>query len=222
MPKQDAAPLLASPMLFRFAVPCLHHEGPLWTTTAAELGDEHRIASFGELDDQPSWADLRLAWNETGLLLRLDVEGKRSATWCRESRFEDSDGVTLWIDTRDTQTVHRATRFCHSFCFMPGGTGAKFAEAVALPLKIHRAKEDAPLARIDDLKIAAKQRADGYQLAGFIPAAALQGFDAEEHPRLGFTYLVRDRELGEQALSIGSEFPIASDPSLWSTLELVR
>jgi len=222
MPNEESTQLLSSPMLFRFAVPCFFHKGPLWKSSGIELDDKYRLASFGELDGRPSWADLRIAWNETGLLVRLDVEGKRSAPWCRESRFEDSDGLTLWIDTRDTQSVHRATRFCQSYCFLPGGTGAKFEQPLALPLKIHRAKEDAPLANIKDLKVQAKRTATGYQLAGFIPASALNGFDTAEHPRLGFAYLVRDRELGEQTLSVGSEFPIASDPSLWSTLELVR
>ncbi|REJ66426.1 MAG: hypothetical protein DWQ31_15310 [Planctomycetota bacterium] len=222
MPSEAPDRLLAAPMLFRFAVPCLYCKGPLWGKRVADLGEEYRIASFAELDDVPSWADLRIGWNEQGLLLRLDVAGKDSAPWCRESRHEDSDGLTVWIDTRDTQTVHRATRFCNSFCFLPGGTGAKFGEPLALPLKIHRAKEDAPLVGIQELKVASKRTAAGYHLAGFIPAEALHGFDPEEHPRLGFAYLVRDRELGEQTLSVGSEFPIASDPSLWSSLELVR
>jgi len=31
-----------------------------------------------------------------------------------------------------------------------------------------------------------------------------------------------DREFGEQTFSSASEFPFASDPSLWGTLELVR
>ncbi len=222
MSKQESTNLLPSPMLFRFSVPCYHHEGPLWKTTAAELDEKYRIPSFAELDGQPSWADLRVAWNETGMLINLMVVGKRSAPWCRESRFEDSDGLTIWLDTRDTQTVHRATRFCQSFCFMPGGTGAKFAEPLGLPLKIHRAKEDAPLVGIKDLKVQAKRYDDGYRMNAFIPVDALHGFDASEHPRLGFAYLVRDRELGEQTLSVGSEFPITNDPSLWSTLELVR
>ena len=40
--------------------------------------------------------------------------------------------------------------------------------------------------------------------------------------RLGFTYFVFDRELGQQYFSVGSEIPFASDPSLWGTLQLVR
>ena len=53
-------------------------------------------------------------------------------------------------------------------------------------------------------------------------AEALTGFDPQEHPRLGFTYAVVDRELGEQTLGVGSPMPYQEDPSLWATLELVR
>lgn len=48
------------------------------------------------------------------------------------------------------------------------------------------------------------------------------GYEPAEHPRLGFTYAVIDRELGEQTFSIGHPMPYDEDPSLWATLELVR
>ena len=48
------------------------------------------------------------------------------------------------------------------------------------------------------------------------------GFEPAEHPRLGFTYAVIDRELGEQTFSVGRPMPYDEDPSLWATLELVR
>ena len=59
-------------------------------------------------------------------------------------------------------------------------------------------------------------------LEGFLPAAALNGFDPEQNPRLGFYYAVRDAELGEQVLNVGSDFPYWEDPSLWSVLELMK
>ncbi len=55
-----------------------------------------------------------------------------------------------------------------------------------------------------------------------MPAAALTGFQPDDHPRLGFTYWLFDREQGEQTFAASSEFPFAVDPSLWGTLELVR
>jgi hypothetical protein len=62
----------------------------------------------------------------------------------------------------------------------------------------------------------------GYLLEAWLPSSVLNGYDPEAQPRLGFYYALRDAELGEQFLSIGADFPFAIDPSLWSTLELVR
>ena len=59
-------------------------------------------------------------------------------------------------------------------------------------------------------------------LQAFIPAAAITGYDPAEHPKLGFSYAVVDRELGWQTLSLGPEFPFVEDPSLWCTLELTK
>jgi hypothetical protein len=72
------------------------------------------------------------------------------------------------------------------------------------------------------LKVHSSSRNDGYLLEAFIPTDALTGFDPAEHPRLGFTYAVLDRELGEQTFGVGSPLPYQEDPSLWATLELVR
>ncbi len=76
--------------------------------------------------------------------------------------------------------------------------------------------------RPGQLRVVSEPRVGGYVLSVFIPQAALTGFNPADHPRLGFTYFVFDRELGQQFFSVGSEFPFASDPSLWGTLELVR
>ena len=55
-----------------------------------------------------------------------------------------------------------------------------------------------------------------------VPTAALTGYNPADHPKLGFTYYLFDREFGEQTFSVGSQFPFAADPSLWGTLELRR
>ena len=93
---------------------------------------------------------------------------------------------------------------------------------MAETLPINRAREPAPPVREGLLKARCESRADGYILEAFIPAEALIGFDPAEHPRLGFTYAVIDRELGEQTFSVGSPMPYQEDPSLWATLELTK
>lgn len=213
-------PLLPASFLFRFALPCLEHK-PIWTAEGARLDESHRLPSFASLDGVQPFADVRMGWSAQGLALAVRVEGKRQAPWCRESRPDESDGLRVWIDTRDTHNIHRATRFCHQFIFMPAGSGRALDEAAADQLLINRARENARPVPPGILKARREKRVDGYVLEGFVPAAALTGFDPAEHPRLGFNYAVVDRELGEQTLTGSSEFPYREDPSLWGTLELV-
>jgi hypothetical protein len=214
-------PLLPTRFLFRFAVPCLY-KTPLWTPQGAALEEKHRLASFAELEGRPATAEVRAAWSEAGLALAVRVQGKRQPPWCRASRCEDSDGVQVWIDTRDVHNVHRAGRFCHRFLFLPSGHPGRLDEPVAEMLPIHRAREQPRPVPAGAVGVRSENRADGYLLEAFLAAEALTGFDPQEHPRLGFTYAVVDRELGEQTFGVGSPMPYQEDPSLWATLELVR
>jgi hypothetical protein len=213
-------PLLASTFLFRFSVPCRRCD-PLWSAEGLELGPHHALPSFGELEGRPKFADLRTAWSEDGLLFTLRVSGKRQNVWCRSSRIEDSDGLHVWIDTRDTHNIHRASRFCHRFAFLPTGGGSAENLPLGRLLVIDRARENPKSVADSTLRVRAVVSAGGYTLQAHIPAAALTGFEPLEHPRLGFTYAVVDRELGWQTFSMGPEFPIDEDPSLWGSLELV-
>ena len=134
------------------------------------------------------WAGAR-----QGIALNVAVRGKQQPPWCRDSRIDDSDGVQLWIDTRNTQNIHRAGRFCHRFAFLPIGAGRRLDEPVAVLLAINRAKESPR--EIEPRHAENPQPSgwpDGYSLEGFIPAAALTGFSPADQPALGFT-LRRDR-----------------------------
>ena len=214
-------PLLPKRFLFRFSAPCLFRD-PLWTDDGAGLDEESRMLSFAELEDRATPADVRAAWGHSGMAFTVRVQGKRQRPWCRASQPEESDGLQIYLDTRDVHNVHRAGRFCHRFIFLPGGLGQRFERPVALWLPIHRAREHPRAIEPSSLQVRSEKRIDGYLLEGFIPGEALTGFDPEEHPRLGFTYAVIDRELGEQTWGAGSPMPYQEDPSLWATLELVR
>jgi len=215
-----SSPLLPPSFLFRFSVPC-RHRSPIWTEERVGLDESFGLIKPSELDGRSAFAEFKIGWSEQGLAFSAKVVGKRQAPWCRESRPDDSDGVRLWIDTRDTHNIHRAGRFCHQFIFMPAGAGRALDEPVAEQLLINRARENAKPVRPGTLAVRREKRVDGYLLEGFIPAAALTGFDPVENPKLGFTYAVIDRELGEQTFSCASEFPYREDPSLWATLELL-
>lgn len=213
--------LLPARMLFRFAIPCVHRELD-WGPDGLELDAACRLPSLIELEGRPAFAELRAAWSAAGLGFSLRLQGKRQPPWCRDTRIDESDGLRLWIDTRATLNVHRASRYCHQFVCLPSGGGRTLGEPVAEQLLINRAKENAKPVRPGTLKIRSERRVDGYRLAVFIPAAALTGYESLEAPRLGFTYAVYDRELGEQALTSDRSLPYGEDPSLWAVLDLVR
>jgi len=213
--------LISPTMLFRFAAPC-HFMGERWSASGIKLSEKHRLPCFAELNGSKTFADVRIGWNEAGIALNVIVKGKQQPPWCRDSRIDDSDGVQLWIDTRNTQNIHRAGRFCHRFAFLPVGSGRKLDEPGAMLLAINRAKESPREIEPGELKIRCQRLADGYSLEGFIPATALTGFSPIDQPALGFSYAVIDRELGWQGFSVGPELPVAEDPSLWGTLDLTR
>lgn len=210
--------------LLRIAYPCPHNEAIPRNDNdrLLELPESCRVDNFAAMDGARTFADVRLAWNETGLGLQVEVRGKENAAAGDATRPRASDGVTLWLDTRDARTSHRASRYCHQFHFLPAGGGPEHDQPAFIQSKINRALQDAPLAAADSVPFRFTPITSGYILEAFLPAAVLYGFDPEQNPRLGFCYAVRDQDLGEQLLCAGPEFPYWEDPSLWSVLELTR
>jgi hypothetical protein len=186
-----------------------------------DLSDECRLPWLGELDGRPDFADVRLAWHPTGIAVTVEVRGRSNPLNCLPSAASISDGLHVWFDTRNTQTVHRATKFCHQFCLLPTGGGTKQSEPVAVQIPLARSREETTLADVSRIRLRSNNQKDGYRLEAWLPAEIFVGFDPESHSRLGFHYVVRDRDLGDQTLAVGTEFPADSDPSLWQTIELL-
>jgi hypothetical protein len=209
--------------LFRVAYRCRYvADLPREGDDLLDLPEACRIDNFAAMDGRRNFADVRLAWNETGLAVQVEVRGKEQPPAGDAARPRLSDGVSLWIDTRDARASHRAGRYCHQFHFLPTGGGPDKDEPAFVQGKIHRAQQDAPAVAAGAVPFLFVSRTGGWRLEAFLPAAVLNGFDPEQNPRLGFYYAVRDGELGEQVLSVGADFPYGEDPSLWSVLELVR
>jgi hypothetical protein len=216
--------LIPNRFLFRVAYPCLYiktiptenDDGLL------DLPEACRVDNYAAMDGGKDFADLRLAWNDFGLGVQVEVRGKEELPQGNADRLRASDGLALWIDTRDARTSHRASRYCHQFHLLPTGGGPDADEPVFAQTKINRALQDAPLCNPSDVPFRSQRTKHGYVLEAFLSVAVLNGFDPEQNPRLGFYYVVHDGELGEQVLSVGAEFPYAEDPSLWSVLQLTR
>lgn len=210
--------------LFRWSFPVRHWDGaPAAKGRLLDLPADHILPWPTGFDAGPTFAEVRLGWNAGGLALAVSVAGKRLPLRIQPQLPAESDGVQLWIDTRATQTVHRATRFCHHFCLLPtAGKSSKTTSPLAVGLPIARAREDATATDATGVKLWSELRPDGYLLEAWIPAEALTGYDPAGSPRMSWYLIIRDAELGDQTLTVGREFPFDADPSLWQTLELVR
>jgi len=217
-------PLVPNRFLVRLLYACPYVKAMLRDDEESliELPESARLDPFADMDAAPSFADVRLGWNETGLGLTVAVKGKENPPIGDAARPRQSDGITLWIDTRGDRTGHRASRTCHQFHFLAAGGGSDKDEPGFVQTKIHRALQDAPLATSNDVPFRYERIKTGYRIEAFLSGNVLSGFDPEQYPRLGVFYSVRDFEKGEQTPGADSDFPFAEDPSLWASLDLVK
>lgn len=212
--------LIPPRFLFRFAIDVRRCD-TLWSLKEGVVLDEsYRLPMLADLDGDRQIADVRMAWSPAGIAWWVRVEKKRQLPWCREARLDESDGLQVWVDTRATTNVHRASRFCHRFAFLPRGGGRSAEESVADQLLINRARENARPVRNRELQVRSKAGEGWYELSAFAPADTLGGYDPVGQPRLGFTYQVLDRERGLQTFSAGPGFPYEEDPSCWAEVHL--
>ncbi len=220
-----STPLLPQAFWFRVSIPCQRVDGLPRTVPRGKLLDlpeSCALPDLAQLEGGRSWAEVRIAWNPAGLAVAIEATGKLGPIHFEEGPTL-SNGAQIWIDTRDTRNIHRASRFCHRFTAKLAPGGARTALDVELAQRpIARAVADAPMCAIETLTTRAERLSDGWRLEIFIPSEALHGFDPETNRRLGFAYQVSDPDREDQFLAVGREFPIGEDPSLWSTLELLE
>jgi hypothetical protein len=216
-------PLLPQAFWFRLAAACPRVE-PLPRTGSRgallDLPTECALPDLASLDGRPSWASVRVGWCSAGLGIAILADGFSSKLPgpVAPEKFAD---IHLWIDTRDTRNVSRATRFCHHFSAGLSLRGDRKALDHEVSQKlIARAVADAPLCAAERITSRAAIDRSGWMLEIFLPAAVLHGFDPDTNRRLGFAYQVSDHQREDQFLGVGRDFPLGENPSLWATLEL--
>lgn len=214
--------LLPQAFWFRIAAPCPRVETmPLeGEKRLVELPEAGILPQGARLEGRAPWAEVRVGWNPKGLgiVVRAEGLGDPKLSPDRPEGFAD---VQLWVDTRDTRDVARATRFCHRFAASLRLTKPGRGLAVEVAQRpIGRAIADPPMARAGQIEARAELGRSGWGLEVFLPSAVLNGFDPETNRRLGFAYQVSDHIREDQFLGIGRDFPIGENPSLWSTIEL--
>ena len=223
------APVLPAAFLFRYRVPVLFDpQQPRVESGAASgsgalalnLSEEHRLFWPRALDENCDEIELRAVWNDQGLGFQLLNRVADLSQPILENLLSNPS-LHLWIDTRDTQTIHRASKFCHWFVFGPVRFESRKVEGWGYQRTIPRAREDATQCRPNQLRVSARSLKPGYQLDIWLPAELLHGYDPAATPRLGFYASVQDQTIGTIPFSVENDFPFEADPSLWSTLELV-
>ncbi len=215
--------LVPNRFLFRFELPIHRWPGPVRIDGDLSKWDSrYQLPALHTLDARRTLGDVYLAWCDDGLLVAAEVRGKRLPPQCDPLRFRKSDHLRLMTDLRDAREIRRATRFCQQFYFMPAGGPPGGRSPAAGGAHIARATADAPLAQPGDLTIAARIGRGGWSVEAHIPARALAGFDPAENPRIGFYYILEDRELGQQALTVEDDLNWWMDPATWATGVLVE
>jgi len=216
--------LLPPVFWFRFTFACPRVDGiPRKSKTGPlfELPESCRLPETVRLEGREPWAEIRAGWNPGGLAFQVTCRGKTGAFVHDEDLPEASDGVQLWIDTRDTRDIHRASRYCHRYSAVLVPTGRSFLAVKLRQKKLHRAVADPVGIKPDKVQTRVERTRDGWRLELFFPPETLSGFDPEVNRRLGFYAVVTDPARGDQPLGPGRDFPAVEDPSLWNTLELV-
>jgi len=214
--------LLPQAFWFRLAAACPRIDGiprPSGRGGLLDLPASCLLTDMSSLDGRSSWASVRVGWNPGGLgiaVLASLASGNPQAD--RPEGFAD---VNLWIDTRDTRNVSRATRFCHRFAAHLTLSRDRKTLAVQVNQRpIARAVADAPMCDHSLISTRTEPTRSGWALEVFLPASTLNGFDPETNRRLGFAYQVSDHAREDQFLGVGRDFPLGENPSLWATLEL--
>ncbi len=214
--------LVPNRLLFRFEAPLRYRRSVRLDGHLSDFDDSLLLPDLGRLEGRKAFGKVWLTWNETGLFVACRVEGRKSAFQCDPKRYWTGDNLRLMTDMRDTRDIKRASRYCQQFWFLPSGGGRDGRQSVAGAAPVHRATENAPLPEPGEILIAGAHRGSVYTMAAHIPAHVLAGFDPGEHRRIGFTYMLEDRDLGQQYLTVGDELNWFIDPSTWATGVLTR
>lgn len=212
--------LIPPAFLVRFSIPVKRCGSPAKSGRLLPLTAQHRLASVEDMQPGQRFATVSCGWNEQGLGFRLEVRGKKTPPQCDLKQLDKADGLRLWLDMRNTNTIHRASRYCFHFQGMPVGFPTNPQEPHLVQTIIDRAREDAPMNRANTTRCWSEIVPGGYDYEVWFSSEAIPGYDPANQPKLGFYYSVHDAELGDQYLSVGPEFPYDRDPSLWWTLDL--
>jgi hypothetical protein len=178
---------------------------------------KYLLPSTATYCSEDSFAEVSAGWHQEGLEFYVHIERPFRRAFYPE--IERGDSVELFIDTRDVKTSGFNTRFCHHFFFLAEGVEGHFAGEITR----FRTEDTHPLCDSNELKVKSLCQNSSHSLNIFIPTQCLYGYDPEQFDRLGFTYRINQSEGFPQHFSVVSDdYAIEQQPSLWSSLKLIK
>jgi len=186
-------------------------------TDKGALEKKHFLPNTSKLCGEEYFAKVALGWNEQGIYSQIEVSQP-----FHQVSYPDvirGDSLEIMLDTRDVKTSGNNTRFCHHFFFLPEAVdGIQTGE-----LTRFRTEDKHELCDAADLSIKSQISLKNYTMKIFIPSHCLVGYDPEQFDRLGFTYRINRSRNQPQHFSVASrDYQIEQQPSLWSSLKLVK
>ncbi|HRD55822.1 MAG TPA: hypothetical protein PLC42_05430 [Parachlamydiaceae bacterium] len=207
---------LAPINFFQLSLDCKELEKPYPSLMKAK-GDKYLLPATAALTDEENFATLFMGFSSNGIEVLVSIE--KPIEKCFYPAITKGDSVELFFDTRNVKTSGFNTRFCHHFFFLPEAVeDHQLGEITKF-----RTEDAHELSSSSDLQLKVKSLPKGYSLEIFIPKQSLHGYDPEQFGQLGFTYRINRYHGEPQHFSaLTAEYQIEQQPSLWSSLKLVK
>lgn len=190
---------------------------------AARIAGVRRADTLGsQRSDRPA-PNVYLGWKGEGMYVALEVFDRDLATVPADGWWWSRDSVEFWISTKPiARDMGRFNADCHHFFFVPvdfparngvGGVVGRW-HSPGDGLAGHQVPH--PTA-----KHSIRVLPDRYVVEIFLPAAALNGFDPRQQPRMGFNVHVRDhQEALEYFWSAPKQVITQARPNTWGVAVL--
>ena len=180
--------LVPAPLLFDFqlTIPQCGKPATKKSGRLLSLKDDATLFVPSSLESENQFASLKAAWNEDGFAFSALISGKSQPVAGSGKSLSTSDHILIWLDTRPTGNVHRATEYCQHYAIVPEDDDADGEATVQiLPIAQQRQSRLEPNTKL--MKTRVHQKRAGYEAELWIPGSQIYGFrEIAETGRIGF------------------------------------
>ncbi len=200
----------------RFDAPGDPSRSPNW-----DLGEEYRLPGLNRLCSVSREFSAKMAWGAQGAFLQIEYP----IIVAQGALFEFSSILQLYIDTRSSPGIHRASANCHCLdfrCIQPYSNRFESRPMRAELLQIARAKAS-PKPMPPGSAVgwcSADERS--IHIHAFVGMEALTGCDPFEFPEWGVMFVVIDSQYRRYSLARMTQAVPMDDPSLWCRARLIN